>query len=109
VPADGRITFSTIFPAAYPGRWPHAHLEVYASLADATGGGRPIRTSQLALPEDVCTAVYATGGYEASAGNLARTSLDRDMVFSDGSDDQLAAVTGSVDAGYRATSTVRAR
>jgi len=109
VPTDGKVTFSTIFPAAYSGRWPHAHFEVYASLADATGGGEPIRTSQLALPEDVCTAVYATSGYEASVRNLAQTSLARDMVFSDGSDDQLAAVTGSVAAGYQATLTVRAK
>ena len=42
--ADGRATFKTIFPAAYSGRWPHMHFEVYASLADATSGGSPIAT-----------------------------------------------------------------
>ena len=35
--------------------------------------------------------------------NLARTSLDSDMVFSDGYSLQLAKVTGSVDDGYTAT------
>ncbi len=24
--ADGRVTFKSIFPAAYPGRWPHIHF-----------------------------------------------------------------------------------
>ena len=48
--ADGKLTFTSIFPACYSGRWPHVHFEVYASVADATGGGEPIATSQLALP-----------------------------------------------------------
>ncbi len=104
--ADGKVTFTTIFPAAYMGRWPHIHFEVYASLDDATGGGEPTATSQIALPEDACSAVYATAGYEQSAQNLAQTSLESDMVFSDGADAQLAAVEGDVDSGYTATLTV---
>jgi hypothetical protein len=47
--------------------------------------------------------VYATSGYEDSVGNLARTSLDRDMVFSDGASAQLASVTTSTSAGYTAS------
>ena len=31
--AEGKLTFNTIFPAAYSGRWPHIHFEVYQSLA----------------------------------------------------------------------------
>ncbi|MEZ5179503.1 MAG: hypothetical protein R2746_14830 [Acidimicrobiales bacterium] len=58
-----------------------------------------MKTSQLALPEDTCDLVYATSGYEASVGNLARTSLATDMVFSDGADRQTPAVTGSVATG----------
>jgi hypothetical protein len=85
------------------GRWPHIHFEVYGSLADATGGGEPTRTSQLALPEDACEAVYATEGYEQSVQNLAQTSLDGDMVFADGSDAQLATVEGDVEGGYTAS------
>ena len=34
--------------------------------------------------EDSCNLVYATDGYEQSVANLAQTSLDTDMVFSDG-------------------------
>ena len=101
--ADGRLSFTTIFPAAYQGRWPHIHFEIYAGVEDATGGGSPIAISQLALPADVCETVYATAGYEASVRNLARTSLDSDMVFSDGSDHQLASTTGTAADGYRAS------
>ena len=52
-------------------------------------------TSQIALPEDACTAVYATSGYEQSVPNLAQTSLATDMVFADGYSTQLGTVTGS--------------
>jgi protocatechuate 3,4-dioxygenase beta subunit len=97
---DGRLMFTSIFPAAYDGRWPHAHFEVYGSVADATGGGEMLVTSQLALPAEVCEQVYATDGYAQSAENMDRTSLDSDMVFSDGHSQQLATVTGSVDQGY---------
>jgi len=94
--ADGTVTFTTIFPGAYDGRWPHMHFEVYPTLAEATAAGTPVTTSQLALPEDTCDLVYATSGYEQSVSNLARTSLATDMVFSDGADRQIPAVTGSV-------------
>lgn len=101
--ADGWVTFTSIYPAAYDGRWPHVHFEVYPTVADATAATNRLRTSQLALPKDTCEKVYATTGYEASVANLARTSLDTDLVFSDGWSLQLATMTGSVDAGYVAT------
>jgi protocatechuate 3,4-dioxygenase beta subunit len=98
--AAGRITFDTIFPAAYQGRWPHIHFEVYESLDAAASGGQKLRTSQLAIPEDACEAAYATAGYEQSVQNLAQTSLDGDMVFSDGYASQLAQVSGGVGEGF---------
>jgi protocatechuate 3,4-dioxygenase beta subunit len=91
----GRLAFDTIFPAAYSGRWPHMHFEVYESLDAAAAGGAKLRTSQIALPKDVCDAVYGSSGYEQSVANLAQTSLDTDMVFSDGYSSQLARWTGS--------------
>ncbi len=100
------MTFTSIFPAAYSGRWPHVHFEVYPSLADATRAQNRLRTSQLALPEAACTTVYATDGYEASVANLAQTSLQTDMVFSDGWSLQMAKVTGDVDSGLVAQLTV---
>ncbi|RKQ87795.1 protocatechuate 3,4-dioxygenase beta subunit [Solirubrobacter pauli] len=101
--ADGTLTFTTIFPAAYQGRWPHMHFEIYESLDAATAGQAKLRTTQLAIPQDVCEAVYATAGYERSVQNLAATSLDDDMVFGDGYRSQLASVSGSVEDGYTLT------
>lgn len=98
--ADGTVEFTSIFPAAYSGRWPHMHFEVYQTLADATSYTNKLRTSQLALPEDVCAEVFATEGYESSVANMQQTSLDSDNVFSDGVSLQMATVTGSVDDGY---------
>ena len=104
---DGRLAFTSIFPGAYSGRWPHIHFEVYPDEAEATSAGEPTATSQIALPEDVCAEVYATTGYEQSVSNLARVSLAQDMVFSDdGAVSQLATMTGDVAGGYTAALTV---
>jgi protocatechuate 3,4-dioxygenase beta subunit len=96
---QGSVRFASIFPAAYSGRWPHIHFEVYPSLAAATTASGKLRTSQLALPEDASTRVYATNGYEASVRNLAQTSLATDNVFRDGYSLQLGTVTGDVTGG----------
>ena len=70
--ADG-AEFTTIFPACYAGRWPHMHFEVYESLDNATSAANKLRTSQLAIPEDVCEQVYGdVDGYEESVDNLAQ-------------------------------------
>jgi protocatechuate 3,4-dioxygenase beta subunit len=99
--ADGLVRFTSVFPACYDGRWPHVHFEVYPDQAAIPDSANAIATSQLALPQDVCEAVYATPGYEASGGNLSRVSLTGDNVFGDdGGASQLATVTGDVDSGY---------
>ncbi|WP_210585337.1 intradiol ring-cleavage dioxygenase [Streptomyces sp. GESEQ-35] len=102
----GQVTFKSIFPACYTGRWPHIHFEVYGSLEDATAATSITNTSQLAFPEDVCDTVYASNGYSQSVQNLSQLSLETDNIFSDGYDQQLAAVEGSVEKGYTATLTV---
>src|SRR5882724_2040960 len=104
--ATGTVTFTSIFPACYSGRWPHIHFEVYSSLASATSGAGPIRkTSQIALPEAVADTVYATAtGYQQSVTNMSRITLASDMVFGDDlAAREMATVTGSVSAGYVAT------
>jgi protocatechuate 3,4-dioxygenase beta subunit len=100
---DGVVTFTTIFPACYPGRWPHIHFEIYESLAAASAGANAVKTSQLALPEAACDEVFATAGYEASVTSLARLTLASDGVFSGGVTLQLASVTGDATAGFVAT------
>jgi protocatechuate 3,4-dioxygenase beta subunit len=104
--SNGKVTFTTIFPACYSGRWPHIHFEIYPSLASALAGTTRAATSQLALPQSTCDEVFASTGYEASVSNLKQVSLASDLVFSDGSSSQLAAVSGDVASGYAATLTV---
>jgi protocatechuate 3,4-dioxygenase beta subunit len=99
--ADGKVTFTSIVPACYTGRWPHIHFEVYPDQASITDSTSAIATSQVALPQDVCDTVFAEPGYEASVANLAQLSLDSDNVFGDdGGASQLATVTGDVRSGY---------
>ena len=98
--ADGIVTFTSIFPACYQGRWPHTHFEVYPGIEAAADAGNIIATSQIALPKATCDAVYATAGYEDSVQTLSGVSLDGDMVFGeDGGAQQLGTVTGSVASG----------
>jgi protocatechuate 3,4-dioxygenase beta subunit len=107
VDATGTATFTTVFPGCYSGRWPHIHFEVYASLDDATSSGPIVKTSQIALPQEACEAVYATAGYEASVRNLAGTSLTSDNVFGeDGGIHQLASMSGDASGGYTASLTI---
>lgn len=103
----GRVSFDTVFPGCYPGRWPHCHFEVFESPATASAGSSAIKTSQLALPQADCEAVYTDARYGLSADSLANLSLSSDIVFRDGWADQLATVTGSVDQGYAASLLVR--
>jgi protocatechuate 3,4-dioxygenase beta subunit len=98
--ANGRVTFTTIVPGCYAGRWPHIHLEVFSSLAAATTGRNAIKTSQIAIPQATCEATYATTGYPSSATNLSQVSLATDMVFADGATLETPTVTGSVTDGF---------
>jgi len=107
----GQVTFTTIFPACYSGRYPHMHLEIFSSLSSATTGRNSLLTTQLAMPSEVCSAVYANvSGYSASVANLAAVSVSSDNVFGDNTDAQIAAMTptmtGSVSEGYVGAATV---
>jgi protocatechuate 3,4-dioxygenase beta subunit len=105
--SDGVVTFESIYPACYSGRWPHIHFEVYPNLAAATDDANKIATSQIALPEDVCNAVFATDGYEQSIQNIAQITLQSDNVFGDdGGARQLGQVTGDLEQGYTVELTV---
>ena len=58
--AKGQVTFTSIYPGCYDGRWPHIHFEVYPSLAMATNSSNKFATSQMALTEAASQAVYAS-------------------------------------------------
>jgi len=103
---DGLVTFESIFPACYSGRWPHIHFEVYPSLETATDENNKIATSQIALPKEASDLVYATAGYEQSVSNLQQVSLESDNVFRDGWTQELGTITGTVVEGMTVALTV---
>jgi len=108
---SGILTFQTIFPGCYSGRYPHIHFEVYSSLSMATLYTNRILTSQMALPRDMCSAVYSSAtGYSASVSNLAAVTTSNDNVFGDNTAAQIAAMTptlsGSVADGFTGNITI---
>jgi protocatechuate 3,4-dioxygenase beta subunit len=109
--SNGQVTFTTIFPGCYSGRWPHIHFEVFSSLANATGGRYATLISQLAMPSAACSTVYNNAtGYTTSIRNFASVSINSDNVFGDNTSAQIAQQTptmsGSVSAGYTATAVI---
>ena len=95
--AGGKVTFSTIYPGWYMGRATHIHVEIYTN-------GRSIKTTQIAFPESVSSAVYRTGVYASKGQNTTTNASDN--VFSDGVQDELAALAGDTTSGYTATITI---
>ena len=98
--AQGKVTFTSIFPGCYAGRWPHLHFEVFPdaeSIVDATNA---ILTSQIALPQTEADGVYELTEYVGSAENLSQLTLETDGIFSDGYEQQLATLSGDLEAGY---------
>jgi protocatechuate 3,4-dioxygenase beta subunit len=107
---SGVVTFQSIFPACYSGRWPHIHFEVYTDLEAATDEANKIATSQIALPKEACDLVYATAGYESSVRTLSQVSLTSDNVFSDdGGVHELGTIMGDVSSGMAVALTVPVR
>jgi protocatechuate 3,4-dioxygenase beta subunit len=91
--AAGQVTFNTIYPGWYAGRATHIHVEVYVN-------GRSVKVTQVAFPENISAVVYASGVYASKGQNT--TSNTRDNVFSDGTDTEMATVSGGA-GGYTAT------
>ncbi|MCQ4122761.1 dioxygenase [Rhodococcus tibetensis] len=103
----GTLSFTSIFPACYSGRWPHIHFEVFDSLEAAVAGEDPRLTSQIAIPQDACEKVFAYDtGYAKSVSNMSQVSLESDNVFGDGWDAELATVTGEPASGMTIAITI---
>ncbi len=83
--ANGRVTFTTIFPGWYAGRATHIHAEVKVNNAT-------VKVTQIAFPDNVIAAVYASGVYAARGQNP--TANAGDMVFADSLASELATITG---------------
>ena len=58
--ADGMVSFTTIFPGCYRGRWPHIHFEVYPDAAAATDRGK------------ISAAFFRAGGRPGASGTRNR-------------------------------------
>ena len=109
--ANGQVTFTTIFPGCYSGRWPHIHFEVFSSQSTATSGRFATLISQLAMPSAVSSTVYnGSSLYSSSVSNFSRISIASDNVFGDNTAAQIAqqtpTLTGSVAAGYTGSAVI---
>lgn len=108
---DGRVSFVSIYPGCYDGRWPHIHFEVFESAEAAVRGQASVLTAQIALPEAESAEVYAADSrYSNGTRNLGRISIASDNVFADNTADQIAQQTmtlrGSASEGYVGTVTI---
>jgi protocatechuate 3,4-dioxygenase beta subunit len=92
--ANGRVTFTTIYPGWYQGRATHIHVEV-------TINGQSVKVTQMAFPDSVTAAVYTTGVYTSRGQNP--TTNASDGIFRDSLSEELATVAGDTTSGYRAT------
>lgn len=109
--ANGQVTFTTIIPGTYNGRYPHIHFEVFSSLTNATTGRYAVLVSQFAIPKDQLATIYASDTrYTGSVAALNNVTLASDNVFGDNTTAQQEAMmidlTGSNAAGYTASATV---
>ena len=92
--ANGQVNFMTIYPGWYQGRATHIHIEV-------TLNGRSVKVTQIAFPETINNAVYATGVY-ASRGSNPTSNL-QDGIFADSLSSELVTPSGNPTAGFSAS------
>lgn len=92
--SNGEVTFTTVYPGWYQGRATHIHVEVVRN-------GASVKVTQIAFPESVNSAVYASGVYAARGSNP--TSNTGDGIFADSLSSELATVSGDAASGYNAT------
>ncbi|KEP72384.1 3,4-dioxygenase subunit beta, partial [Microbacterium sp. SUBG005] len=70
---DGVVSFTSIFPGCYDGRWPHIHFEVYPTVDAITDASNAIATSGRPAAGQPRETVYADASmYPSSASNLSR-------------------------------------
>ncbi len=104
--ANGQVKFTSIFPGWYQGRATHIHVHIY------TASGTSLLITQIAFPEGSSSAVATVNSsagtpYGYTKGMNGYTYNASDNVFSDDTaGTQLAAVSGSVSAGYALTHTI---
>ncbi|WP_258099589.1 dioxygenase family protein [Marinoscillum pacificum] len=102
--SEGKVEFTSIFPGWYQSRSTHIHVHVY------NASGKSLLVTQIAFPEDSSDSpvvqVNAATDYGYSKGMSGYTYHSSDNVFSDGVDNELATVEGSVSGGYELTHSI---
>lgn len=91
---NGIVNFTTIYPGWLTGRATHMHVEVFVN-------GQLKKTSQIAFPETVSQAVYASPKYVNHGNNPIKNTDDR--VFGDNVlklAAEIILLTGNVNDGY---------
>jgi len=95
--ADGLVTFTTIVPGTYRGRWPHIHYEVFDSIEDAERARRATLVGQFAFEGNFVRDYYTQAAiYDPSIVELDRLTLARDGVFRRYSTEELKSQTVAV-------------
>ena len=97
---EGLVEFATIFPGWYNGRATHIHVHIYNT------SGNSLLVTQIAFPEGDNSAVVrvnAASDHGYTKGMSGYTYNTNDNVFSDGVDEELANVSGSVSEGFTLT------
>lgn len=99
--ADGKVTFTTIYPGWYPGRTVHIHFKVRADLG---GGQVKVFTSQLYFDDTFTDEVYKQPPYDSREARFTRN--DGDGIFRRGGQSLMLKLagdgtgyTGSLDVG----------
>lgn len=95
--SNGQVTFTTIYPGWYMGRATHIHVDVFVNRS-------LVKTTQVAFPETTTASVYSSGVYASKGQNP--TSNTSDNVFSDGTQSEMATLTGITSSGYTASLTI---
>ncbi|MBG48284.1 MAG: intradiol ring-cleavage dioxygenase [Pseudozobellia sp.] len=98
--SEGLVEFTSIFPGWYNGRSTHIHVHVYDEE------GSSLLVTQIAFPEGENSAVVrvnAASDQGYTKGMSGYTYHERDNVFGDGVEEELANVSGSNSEGYTLT------
>ncbi len=98
--SDGLVEFATIFPGWYTSRATHIHVHIYSA------SGNSLLVTQIAFPEGDNSAVVrvnAASDQGYTKGMSGYTYNDDDNVFSDGVDEELSSVSGSISEGFTLT------
>lgn len=101
--ANGKVSYTSIFPGWYDGRATHIHVHVYNTV------GTTLLITQIAFPEGSGTAVELVNASSGYRGMSGYTYNSNDNVFSDGTSNEMSVITGSVSAGFVLSHTIKVK